>query len=239
MSDLTPSYDSTYLQALFDEMQSTYERVSNITSFGFSLRWRRQLVALMCLQAGVSIGDLMAGGGETWRYVLPRIQPDGTLIAVDFSRAMVNHAHQRKCQLNAGNVTVQEENALCSSIPAHSLDAVICVYGVKTLSPDQQRQFVHEVSRILKHGGMVGLVEVSLPPFRGLRSLYWFYMRHVVPLVGKLLLGNPENYRMLSTYMTQFGDCHRLKPLFAAQGFDLCHHSFFWGCASALVGKKR
>ena len=41
-------------------------------------------------------------------------------------------------------------------------------------------------------------MEVSVPPSAVLRKLYMFYVRRVIPLIGLLLLGKPENYRLLT-----------------------------------------
>jgi demethylmenaquinone methyltransferase/2-methoxy-6-polyprenyl-1,4-benzoquinol methylase len=230
-------YQADFLKTLFDEMQTTYERVSTLTSFGFNRRWRRQLVNHMYLQSGMRIGDLMAGGGESWVYILPRIGEAGSLTAVDFSRSMIQQAYQRQQTLPTQNVHVLHEDALCSSIPSGSLEAIVCFYGVKTLSDEQYRLFVHEIRRILKAGGSFGLVEVSVPTFMLLRLPYMFYMKQIVPLIGKLLLGNPDNYRMLGVYMERFKNCQRLGRLFGESGFDVRYQCFFWGCATALVGK--
>jgi demethylmenaquinone methyltransferase/2-methoxy-6-polyprenyl-1,4-benzoquinol methylase len=109
---------------------------------------------------------------------------------------------------------------------------------VKTLSTLHQRQFVHELSRILKPGGRFGLVEVSVPESRLLRIPYMFYLEVLVPVVGKLLLGNPDNYRMLGVYTACFSNCRKLERLFAASGFDVRYQRFFGGCASGVVGIK-
>jgi ubiquinone/menaquinone biosynthesis C-methylase UbiE len=74
MSDI---YDTTFQQALFDEMQSTYEVVSTLCSFGFNRRWRRQLVRRLHLDPGLWMCDLMAGSGETWAYLLPLVGANG------------------------------------------------------------------------------------------------------------------------------------------------------------------
>jgi demethylmenaquinone methyltransferase/2-methoxy-6-polyprenyl-1,4-benzoquinol methylase len=34
-----------------------------------------------------------------------------------------------------------------------------------------------------------------------------FYLKHIIPGIGRLLLGNPENYRMLGVYTEKFGNC--------------------------------
>jgi demethylmenaquinone methyltransferase/2-methoxy-6-polyprenyl-1,4-benzoquinol methylase len=133
---------------------------------------------------------------------------------------------------------VLEEDALCSSIETESLDAVLCSYGVKTLSQAGQDQFVREVKRILKDGGSSGW---SRFPSRDSHccACSMFYISRIVPLVGRVLLGNPENYRMLGVYVSRFGDCRDLASRFAASGFEVRYQSFFWGCASGLAARRR
>jgi demethylmenaquinone methyltransferase/2-methoxy-6-polyprenyl-1,4-benzoquinol methylase len=109
---------------------------------------------------------------------------------------------------------------------------------VKTLSPEGQRKFVEEIRRILKPGGVFGLVEVSVPEFTLLRLPYMFYLTTIVPIFGRLLLGNPDNYRMLGVFTSRFGNCRELGEVFSTNGFDVCYHRYFWGCASGVVGTK-
>jgi ubiquinone/menaquinone biosynthesis methyltransferase len=231
-------YDTTFQQALFDEMQDTYEVVSTLCSFGFNRRWRRQLVQRLNLDPGMWMCDLMAGSGETWAYLLPQVGANGQLFAVDFSTSMVAQAETRKRRLRHPAIHILKENALDNSLDANTMDAVLCVYGTKTLADDDMERFVGEVKRLLKPGGVFGLVEVSVPRWLPLRLLYLFYLRSVVPFVGKLFLGNPDNYRMLSRYTERFDNCSRLAASFARAGFDVQYHSFFWGCATAITGVK-
>ena len=37
-------YNPEYVKGLFNKMSSSYERMNFITSFGFSIRWRRQFL---------------------------------------------------------------------------------------------------------------------------------------------------------------------------------------------------
>jgi demethylmenaquinone methyltransferase/2-methoxy-6-polyprenyl-1,4-benzoquinol methylase len=229
-------YDEQFIMNLFDEMQDTYERVSNVTSFGFNLRWRRQLIDLLKLQPGMIVADMMGGGGETWRYILPYIDQTGKLYNIDFSPQMCRSATERKEQLQHPGIHVLEENALHSSIADSSIDAVICVYGVKTLPPARYDDFVSEIQRILKPGGKFGVVEISVPPIALLRLPYMLYLSQVVPVIGALMLGNHENFRMLSRYMQAFQNCRDLAGCFSEQGFDIAYHLFFGGCCTAITG---
>ena len=71
-----------------------------------------------------------------------------------------------------------------------------------------------------------------------LRVPFLFYLNHIVPLLGRLFLGNPENYRMLGVYTTAFRDCDHAYSLFAAAGLEVKKRSYFFGCATGIVGCK-
>lgn len=229
-------YSESYLRQLFDEMQGSYERVSTLCSLGFNWRWRKQLIARLNLTAGMTICDLMAGTGESWEYILPCIGREGEIIALDFSNAMTDEASKRKGRLKNSRLHILQADVLDNHLPESSIDAVICIYGVKTLAPLDYQRFAGEIKRLLKPGGLFGLVEISVPAWSILRQAYLFYLSLVIPIIGKLALGNPDNYRMLSTYMLRFKNCDHLHKTFTEQGFNVEAHSFFFGCATALTG---
>jgi demethylmenaquinone methyltransferase/2-methoxy-6-polyprenyl-1,4-benzoquinol methylase len=231
-------YDPAYVRALFDEMSSSYERVNTLTSFGFSRRWRRQVVERLAPEPGAVVLDAMTGMGEGWRYLLPRIGSGGRIVALDASAGMLRGARRERDRLGAAAIEIVLGDALVTGLAAGSVDAVLCLFGLKTLSPDQQAWFAGEIARVLRPGGRLALVEVSTPPARALRAAYLLYLKQVIPALGRILLGNPDNYRMLGRYTERFGDAGRLVPVFAAAGLDVAGLSLFFGCATGIVGRK-
>jgi ubiquinone/menaquinone biosynthesis methyltransferase len=234
----TNIYSPRFVEDLFTQMSSTYNRMNSITSFGFSIRWRRQCAAAMPLKPGMKIVDLMTGMGEAWPFVLPKIGPSGELIALDFCAAMTRFAEQRRSHYPGHSIQILQEDALGSSIPDQYADAVISTFGLKTFSEAQLAQLSSEIWRILKPGGTFALIEVSTPRHFMLRSCYIFYLKRIIPILGKLFLPNPESYRMLGVYTTEFGDCRSVKTTFENTGFAVQYRQYFGGCASGIVGTK-
>ena len=231
-------YDPAYVRALFDEMSASYERVNTLTSFGFSRRWRRQVVERLAPEPGAVVLDAMTGMGEGWQYLLPRIGPRGRIVALDASPGMLRGARRERERLGAEGVEIVLGDALATGLDDGSVDAVLCLFGLKTLSPDHQARFAVEIARLLRPGGRLALVEVSSPPGRALRAAYLLYLKQVIPVLGRLLLGNPDNYRMLGRYTERFGDAGPLVPVFASAGLDVAVLSLFFGCATGIVGRK-
>jgi ubiquinone/menaquinone biosynthesis C-methylase UbiE len=250
-------YDPAYVRSLFDAMATTYERVNTATSFGFSRPWRRQTADLLRLEPGMVVLDAMTGMGEGWPYLRLDL---ARIVALDLSPGMLRHAVARRARMtalvvghrrarwpgraqppakpSAPAIDIAEVDACATSLPDASVDAVPCLFGLKTLSPAQQHVFAAEVVRILRPGGRYSLIEVSVPRNALLRVPYLFYLRRIVPILGRLLLGDPENYRMLGVYTAAFGDARRALPAFHAAGLEAAFVERFFGCATGIVGSK-
>ena len=123
-------------------------------------------------------------------------------------------------------------------LPPGSADVVLSSFGLKTLSADQLRVLARQVHEVLVPGGRLSAVEISVPPSRWLRPVYMFYLRRVIPMIGTMLLGNPDNYRWLGVYTDAFGDCSDACVAFSESGLEVEMVSFFFGCATGIVGRE-
>lgn len=231
-------YDPAFVETLFSQMSATYNRVNTITSFGFSIRWRRQCVAMTPLKPGMTVVDLMTGMGEAWPWILSKIGKNGALIALDFCPEMIRFAKQQAENRPDYNIQIVQEDALQSSIPNACADAVISSFGLKTFNSEQIEKLAQEIHRILKPGGTFALVEISKPQTILLQSLYLVYLRFLIPFLGKLFLGNPDNYRMLGIYTMRFKNCREAQAIFKQNGLQVDYRNLFGGCASAISGAK-
>jgi len=180
----------------------------------------------------------MTGMGELCPGISVHIGPLGKVIAVDNSSIMCKKARQYQGGKLACTVDVLEADALRSDLPDNSADIVISSFGLKTFSNDQIKMLATEVRRILKPNGQFSFVEISIPQLRLLRTPYLFYLNKLIPMIGRLFMGNPNNYRMLGVYTLAFNDCRSALLAFLDAGLDTESRSFFFGCATGLVGRK-
>ena len=235
----TDIYDPDFVVALFDEMSGSYERMNYITSFGFSERWRRQLVKIAQIEQGDVVADLLTGMGECWKPILCKAGPSGKLIALDFSEGMLRFARAKMARYPQHSIEILQEDLFANSIPAHSVDVALSGFGMKTFSDAQLAMFAQALQLMLKPGGRVALIDVSTPPTKWMRWPYMFYLNLVIPFLGRLFLGNPENYRMLGRYSEAFGNAQKVARIFNENGLEVKYIPFFMGCASGVVGKAR
>lgn len=235
MSDL---YEPKYIQDLFDRMSRSYERVNYISSFGFSSLWRKQCARKLDLSDATVVVDLMTGMGECWKPVLKQCPPNVQLIALDFSSEMVRYARKNKEKNGWRNVHILQENIFENSIPDHSASHIISGFGLKTFSEKQLSLLAREVDRLLQPGGSFVFIDVSVPKGKLLRILYLFYLKRVIPVMGKLFLGDPTTYKMLGVYTEQFQNAQKTQSIFDEMGFKTTYQRYFFGCASGFSGEK-
>ena len=228
-------YEDTYVQALFDRMGRTYDTVNLISSFGFSALWRRRCVQDATVRTGDRVCDLMAGSGECWPYLF---RAGAQVVSIDFSPVMFNRQVERKAKV-ASPVDVLLENALSTSLPEASVDCVIAAFGLKTLRREAISRLAVEIRRILRPDGRFSLIEISEARNWSFGSIYRWYVRAVIPIIGKVCLGDIECYRMLGSYTKAFGSCEEVAPLFSQAGLDVSVREHFFGCATSLVGRRR
>jgi ubiquinone/menaquinone biosynthesis C-methylase UbiE len=237
MSDI---YDPKFVKGVFDRCSDRYIGFSWICSFGFTERWRRQCVAAMPvpLTERPRGYDLMAGTGEAWPHLLKRFDKIETIIAVDISSGMHRRAMERLHAHRAQRIEFIENDLLARDLPSESADFVISTFGLKTFNPDQQARLAALVARVLKPGGVFSMIEASDPKGWWLRPLYLFHLKVFLPLIERIFLRGAQDFAMIGTYSTNFGDAAQVAVMLRDQGLEVEFSKYFFGCATGVAGRK-
>lgn len=231
-------YDPKFVEKLFDKMSRSYSKINYITSFGFSERWRRQCVEGIEIEEGKVVVDLMTGMGECWKHILKKSDKNSKLIGLDFSTEMINRAEKKKGKFKKSTIEILKENVFENSIANETADFVISGFGLKTFNDEQLKELANEINRILKPNGKFSLIDVSVPKSKLLKPFYLFYLKNIIPIVGKLFLGSPETYKMLGVYTEEFGNSKNVHQIFNRLEFEVEYVEYFYGCASGIKGRK-
>ncbi len=229
-------YEPDYIETLFDDMSGTYAYMNTITSFGFSERWRKKLVKEIELKQDHIVADLMTGMGECWDYILS--QNVKQLIALDLSGEMIAQARKKTDNYKHKDIVLLKENMFDNSIEDESIDVVISGFGLKTFNKEQLKAYAKEVKRILKKGGRFAMIDVSVPKNKLLKMSYLFYLKKVIPFLGKVFLNDIHCYKMLGVYTEQYGNSEKLISIFKNERFDVKYLNYFYGCATGIKGIK-
>lgn len=233
-------YDPAFVKDVFDRCSEKYIAFSYLCSFGFTERWRRQCVAALPSPAVPHPRgyDLMAGTGEIWPHLLRAYPGIQAITAVDISSGMHIRAMGRLHAHRAHKIEFVEDDVLQSTVPPQSADFVVSTFGLKTFRPDQQAKLAALVAKSLKPGGVFSLIEASDPKGWILRPIYLFHLKTVLPLVERFLLRGAQDFSMLGTYSTNFGDASGIAQMLRDEGLEVTYRKFFFGCATGVAGRK-
>jgi len=118
-----------------------------------------------------------------------------------------------------------------------TFDAATIAFGLRNLSNVESG--LAELSRVLKPGGWVAVLEFSRPANAILRPLFNLYFRRVLPLMGGLVSGSLSAYTYLPASVQKFPDQSQLSLLMEQAGFvQVRYENLSGGIAALHLGKR-
>ena len=176
--------------------------------------------------------------GECWRHILKKSDKNSKLIGLDFSTEMINRAEKNRLKFEKNSIKILKENVFDNSIANETADYIISGFGLKTFNDNQLEKLANEISRILKPHRKFSLIDVSIPRNKILKLCYMFYLKNIIPVLGKVFLGSPETYKILGIYTEEFENSKNIFRIFSKPEFEVKYVEYFLGCASGIKGKK-
>lgn len=127
--------------------------------------WLRPATDAMLSMAGVRPGarvlDVAAGAGDQTLDIAHRVGPSGTVLATDFSPAILAFATANAVRAGYGNVQTLVADAERLELPEASFDAAVCRLGLMLLP--EPLQALRAMQRALKPGGGACAMVFSVP----------------------------------------------------------------------------
>lgn len=232
-------YDPIFVKSLFNKMSKSYERMNYITSFGFSIIWRKQFIKKLDKnESKIKVIDLLSGLGENWSFIKQKF-PNAAFYALDFSEEMVQKSRKKAEKIFENNIEIIQDDVLNNELNKEQFDIITCAFGLKTFDDSQIDLLAKQVYRLLKKDGQFTFIEVSKPENNLLFFFYSFYLGKVIPILGKLFLGNPNDYKMLWIYTQKFESCKKVEEIFRKNNLEVNYKKYFFGCASGIYGRKK
>jgi demethylmenaquinone methyltransferase/2-methoxy-6-polyprenyl-1,4-benzoquinol methylase len=116
-------------------------------------------------------------------------------------------------------------------------DAVTISFGIRNMT--DVRKALREMRRVLKPGGRVLILEFSLPVNSFIRKVHLFYLRHVLPRIGRWISGDAYAYRYLNETIETFPHGESFCQLLTDAGFVKTRaYPLSFGIASIYCGDK-
>lgn len=184
---------------MFDGIASVYDRMNTIMTLGLDGGWRRAAVAATRVGQGGAVLDVACGTGKLAAALAERVGPFGRTVGIDLAPAMVDYAdahHRDLVQLE-----FRVANALELPFADGEFDAATIAFGLRNLA-DYEAGF-REMARVVRPGGWVVCLELSVPRPRWWSRVYLASFRTVAPLIGSVF-GRRGAYEYLPASLNGF-----------------------------------
>jgi demethylmenaquinone methyltransferase/2-methoxy-6-polyprenyl-1,4-benzoquinol methylase len=221
---------------MFGKIAPDYDRGNAIMSCNRHHKWNQALVEKVLAEKDVEeLLDLCCGTGEVIRH-FGKLAPNLRKVSgVDFCPQMLTVAKEKF--IEAKHVSFTEGDAQDIPLESTSVDAVTISYGIRNVK-DTER-CITECHRVLRPGGVLGILELTLPQNPLLAIFHKFYLRSILPSIGGLFSKDPKAYSYLAKSIQAFTPPKELGHMIEQVGFtELKVTPLMGGISHIFIAKK-
>lgn len=202
---------------MFNNISGAYDFLNHFFSLGIDISWRRKAIGELSEAKPKMILDVATGTGDFAFEAIDILKPD-KVIGVDISEGMLEMA-KKKIQKRGltQQYVVQIGDSEKLPFQANTFDAVTVAFGVRNF--ENLQQGLSNMLRVLKPGGKIVILEFSKPQIFGIKHLYNFYFKHIIPFFGKLFSKDQRAYSYLPESVQAFPDGLNFIDLMEKTGF--------------------
>ena len=238
---VTPYKDSqlgkkAQVTQMFDNISGNYDGLNRVISFGIDIKWRKRVVALLAEEKPKTILDIATGTGDL-AIALTKTGAE-KIVGLDISPGMLEIGKKKVDEKELGKtieMVVGDSEAL--DFDEATFDAVTVAFGVRNF--EVLETGLSEIYRVLKPGGVLVVLETSVPTKTPYKQGYRFYTKNILPLIGKLFSKDRSAYRYLSESAAVFPHGQDFNNILGKIGFiAMENRPQTFGVASIYVARK-
>ena len=225
------------IRRLFNSIASDYDRLNHILSLNIDKGWRRKAVREIADQdSPVKVLDVACGTGDFTIEIARKVAPGSVVTGVDISEGMMEIGKEK---IIKSGVAAEMYVAYCEALPydPNTFDRISVGFGVRNF--EHLELGLSEMFRVLKTGGKLVILELSLPANRLVRGCYMLYFQKVLPAIGGFLSGDRGAYEYLYTSVLRFPAPDRFVAMLKTAGFEqVKHKSLTFGICRMYICEK-
>ena len=203
--------DAGFVRQAFAGIASRYVLANHVLSLGIDCLWRRTTAKRIATLNPQRILDLATGSGDLAQAVQSAC-PKAKVLGADFSVPMMREAQARRFQ------TLIAADGLSLPFQDGVFDVLTVAFGLRNMA--SWPAALQEMSRVLRPGGRLFVLDFSIPRFPGIRQLYLFYLKQIMPRIAGWITGQREAYVYLCGSIERFPSGKDMEALICANGFQ-------------------
>ena len=193
------------VRRMFAEIAPRYDLLNHVLSLNIDRYWRWKTLKLLKLQSGIPFLDVCTGTGDLAIAASRSLRAETEVVGSDFCAEMLDFARKKQSKLAEPRPNLRFVEADTMELPFADgfFQAVSVAFGLRNVL--DTKAGLREMSRVCRDGGTVAILEFSKPNLIGLKQLYEFYFKSVLPRVGNSVAKNSsEAYQYLPQSVSEF-----------------------------------
>jgi demethylmenaquinone methyltransferase/2-methoxy-6-polyprenyl-1,4-benzoquinol methylase len=223
------------IAGMFDAIAPRYDLLNHLLSLGIDRRWRATAIRALDLTGRETLLDVCTGTAD----IALQARGAARVVGVDFAGAML--AFGRRKVRDAGEdrrITLVRGDASRLPVRDGSVDAVTVAFGIRNV--EHPERACAEMSRALRTGGRLAILEFGVPRIPGISTLYLWYFKYLLPRVGRLVSGHTAAYSYLPASVGTFPPPPAFMAILEEAGFtDVRADSLTLGIVYLYTARKR
>ncbi|MBO4922497.1 MAG: bifunctional demethylmenaquinone methyltransferase/2-methoxy-6-polyprenyl-1,4-benzoquinol methylase UbiE [Bacteroidales bacterium] len=228
------------IQKMFDGIAGDYDRLNHIMSLGIDRSWRRRTIKEI-VRKGAAPGaqeilDIACGTGDFSIAIARAMAPGSRVTGLDLSEGMlaVMRAKLAAAGLEGRVACVQGDSEALPYADA-TFDCVTIAFGIRNF--EHRETALREILRVLKPGGKLVILELSVPSNPVIRWFYKLYFTGLLPIIGGKISGDKAAYRYLPASVLNFPGRDEWMATMRACGYaGVRHKAFTLGICRMYIG---
>jgi demethylmenaquinone methyltransferase/2-methoxy-6-polyprenyl-1,4-benzoquinol methylase len=221
------------VREMFRTIAPRYDLLNHLLSGGTDRRWRKVCADEVWKRLGPAacrILDLGCGTGDlSMAFAAP-----ARVTGCDFCRPMLRIGSDKVDRAGrAGQINFLAADALALPFPGGRFDAVVSAFVLRNLANISLG--LVEMRRVLRPGGVLGILDFSMPAAPLLSGIYRFYFNRILPRVGRLISGVDGPYRYLPASVGGFPRPLELCAQIEGAGFRAVEYRLLTGGIAVLL----
>ena len=231
--------DTKKIEELFNSIADDYDRLNHLLSLGTDRRWRRLALKIFVVPGKAQdILDVACGTGDFSIDIAAAASADTIVTGIDLSDGMLNVMREKVAHKGlGGRIRMLQGN--CENLPFadSGFDCVTIAFGIRNF--EHREVALREILRVLRPGGKLVILELSVPENPVLRWGYNLYFTHILPLVGGMISGDRAAYRYLPASVLKFPGRKEWMATMTSCGYrNVTHKAFTFGVCRMYTGTK-
>lgn len=221
--------DPAQVRAMFGRIARRYDLLNRLLSAGIDRRWRRRALEQAGELAGRTVVDACCGTGD---LALAFAARGARVVGVDFTPAMLARAREKQARAGGGALLLVEGDAQRLPLAGGRADVASVAFGLRNVA--ERGAALAELARVVRPGGLVLVLEFSMPRGRVLGGLYRLYFTRVLPAIGGRVSGDGGAYAYLPRTVLAWPSPAALQAEMEAAGLERCGFRLLTGGIACL-----